>query len=101
MKSIALTVTEQKNAMSNNPKTIAVLARADCKGGVCIGSVDDYQFVVWHVVPDRMDKRYGLSACNGCGIDAATLELVDECLVVEGSHRGPALVLHLGVENGY
>ena len=64
-----------------------------------------------HVVPDRMGERYGLSARNGCGIDAATLalgyaaslveELVDECLVVEGSHRGPASVLHLGVENGY
>ena len=35
MKSIALTVTEQKNVMSNNPKTIAALARADCKGGGC------------------------------------------------------------------
>ena len=87
--------------MSNNPKTIAALARADCKGGVCIGSVDDYQFVVRQVVPDRMDKRYGLSACNGCGIDATTVELVKECLVVIGSHRGPASVLHLGVENGY
>ena len=48
-----------------------------------------------------MDKRYGLSACNGCGIDTATLELVDECLVVIGSHAGPASVLHLVVENGY
>lgn len=87
--------------MSNNPKTIAALARADCKGGVCIGSVDDYQFVVRQVVPDRMGKRYGLSACNGYCIDAATLELVDECLVVIGTHRGPVLALHLGVENGY
>ena len=87
--------------MSNNPKTIAALARADCKGGVCIGSVDDYQFVAWQVIPDGMGKRYGISACYGCGIDAATLELVKECLVVVGSHRGPASVLHLGVENGY
>ena len=87
--------------MSNNPKTTAALTRADCKGGVCIGSVDSYQFVAWLVVPDRMGKRYGLSDRNGCGIDAATLELVDECLVVVGSHRGPASVLHLGVENGY
>ena len=30
-----------------------------------------------------------------------TLELVDECLIVIGSHRGPAAVLDLGVENGY
>ena len=98
MKSIALTAIEQKNAMSNNPKSIAALARADCKGGGCIGSVDDYQFVVRQVVPDRMGKRYGLSACNGCGIDATTMELVKECLVVIGTHRGPASALHLSVE---
>ena len=73
--------------MSNNPKTTAALARADCKGGVCISSVDDYQFVVWQIVPDRMGKRYGLSVCNGSGIDAATLELVDERLVVVSSYR--------------
>ena len=101
MKSIALTVTEQKNVMSNNPKTIAALARADCKGGVCIGSVDDYQFVVRQVVPNRMGERNDFSIGNGCGIDAATLELVDECLVMIGTHRGPVSVLHLGVENGY
>ena len=87
--------------MSNNPKTIAALARVHCKGGVCFGSADDYQIVVWKVVPDRMGKRYGLSDCNGSCIDAATLELVDECLVEVGSHRGPASALHLGVENGY
>ena len=86
--------------MSNNPKTIAALARADCKGGVCIGSVDDYQFVVRQVVPDGMGKRYGLSACNGSGIDAAMVELVKECLVVIGSHRTPASALHLIIENG-
>ena len=48
-----------------------------------------------------MGEGDGLAVVNGCGIDAATLELVDECLVVIGSHRGPASVLHLGVENGY
>ena len=60
-----------------------------------------YKPIAGHVVPDRMGKRYGLSACNGYGIDAATLELVKECLVVIGTHRGPASALHLGVENGY
>ena len=71
MKSIALTVIEQKNAISNKQKTTAALARADCKGGVCIGLADNYQFIVWQVVPDRMSKRYALSACYVCGIDAA------------------------------
>ena len=87
--------------MSNNPKTIAALARADCKGGGCIGSVDDYQFVVRQVVPDRMGEGNGFSIGNGRCIDAATLELIKECLVVVGTHRGPASALHLYVENGY
>ena len=50
--------------------TIAALARADCKGDVCIGSVDDYQFVVRQVILDRMGKRYGIDACYDCGINA-------------------------------
>ena len=87
--------------MSNNPKTIAALARADCRGGVCIGSVDDYQFIIWQVEPDRMSKRYGIPACNGCGIDATTMEFVDECLVVIGTHTCPTSILDLTVENGY
>lgn len=37
-----------------------------------------------------MGKEDGLAIVNRCSIDAATLELVDECLVVVGSHRGPA-----------
>ena len=70
-------------------RTTTALARADCKGGVCIGLADNYQFIVWQVVPDRMSKRYALSACYVCGIDAAMVELVKECMVVVGSHGGP------------
>ena len=58
-----------------------------------------HQLIYQLVVLDRMSKQYGPSVCNGCGINTATLELVDECLVVVGSYRGPASVLHLGVEN--
>ena len=79
-------------------KAIAALARADYKGGGCIGSVDDYQFVVRQVVPDRMGEGNVFSIDNGSSIDAATVELVKECLVAIGSHRGPASALHLGVE---
>ena len=45
-----------------------------------------------------MEESNSLAIINRCGIDAATLELVDECLVVVGSHRGPASALHLGVK---
>ena len=87
--------------MSNNPKTIAALARADCKGGDSIRSVDDYQFVVRQVVPDRMGERNSFSISNGSSINAATQELIKECLIVICPHTGPASALHLGVENGY
>ena len=45
-----------------------------------------------------MGENDGLAVINGSGIDATTLELVNERLVVVGTHRGPASVLHLGVE---
>ena len=63
-------------------------------------SIDDCQFVIWQVISDRLAKGDDLAIVNGSDIDAATLKFVDECLVVIGSHRGPATALHLGVENG-
>jgi len=60
-----------------------------------------YKPIAGHVVPDRMGKRDAPAITNGNSIDATTLKLVKECLVVIGSHRGPASALHLGVENGY
>jgi len=60
-----------------------------------------YKPIAGHVVPDSMSERNSFSIGNGRCIDAATVELVKECLVVIGSHTGPASVLHLGVENGY
>ena len=35
-------------------RTTTALARVDCKGGVCIGLADNYQFIVWQVVPDTV-----------------------------------------------
>ena len=48
-----------------------------------------------------MSEGESLAIIDGSSIDAATLELVEECLVVVGSHRRPASVLYLGVKNGY
>jgi len=45
-----------------------------------------------------MGERDGSAIIYGSSIDAATLELIKECLVVIGTHRGPASALHLGVE---
>ena len=74
------------------------------KGGVLFeggfSGVGD-KSIAGHVVPDRMSEENGFSIGNGSRINTATLELVDECLVVIGSHTGPTSVLHLGVENCY
>ncbi len=37
-----------------------------------IRSVDDYQFVVRQVVPDRTDKGDGFAVVNGRSVDAST-----------------------------
>jgi hypothetical protein len=63
-------------------------------------SADGYKPVFGYAVPDRMDERDGSAIIYGSSINASTLELVKECLVVIGSHRGPPSVLHLGIENG-
>ena len=48
-----------------------------------------------------MGEGYGVAIGNSGSINASTLELVDECLIMIGTHGGPAAVLDLGVENGY
>ena len=60
-----------------------------------------HQLIYQLVVLDRMSKQYGPSVCNGCGINTATLELVDECLVVVGSHTSPAGITDLMIEYCY
>ena len=45
-----------------------------------------------------MCERGGFTITNGCNIDAATLELVDECLVVVGTHTSPAGIADLMIE---
>jgi len=48
-----------------------------------------------------MGERDGSAIIYGSSIDAAAVELVEECLVVVGSHGGPASALHLGIEDVY
>ena len=64
-------------------------------------SADDDQSIAGNIVPDGMGEGGGFAVIDGRDINAATLELVKECLVVIGSHTGPPSALHLGVENGY
>ena len=74
------------------------------KGGVLYEggcSADGYKPIAGNVVSDRVGERNVFSSGNGSSIDVAALELVEECMIVIGSHTGPASALHLGVENGY
>ena len=58
-----------------------------------------YKPIAGHVVTDRVGERNCFSIGNGSSIDAATLELVNECLIVISSHTGSDSALHLGVED--
>lgn len=80
------------------------MPRADSKGGVLILrgiSADDDQSIAGNIVPDGMGEGGGFAVIDGRDINAATLELVDECLIVIGSHTSPAGTADLTVENGY
>ena len=77
------------------------MSEADGKGGAfdLIGiSVDGGQLVVGNIVPNGTDEVDGLAIIDGRDINAATQELVDECLVVIGTHICPAGVVNLTIE---
>jgi hypothetical protein len=80
------------------------LSRADGKGGVfdIRGISADYgQSIVGKIVLDGMCEGYGFAIIDGRGFNASTQELVDECLVVIGTHTCPTSVLNLSIEKGY
>ena len=66
-----------------------------------IRSVDGDQFIVRQVVSDRMSKGDYLAIIDCSGIDTSSLELVDECLVVVGTHTCPTAITNLTVEDVY
>ena len=65
------------------------------------GSADDGQTAVGYIVLDEMSETDDLTIIDSCDINAATLELVDECLVVIGTHSGPAGIADLTIEYCY
>ena len=58
-------------------------------------SADDDEFATLYVVSDRMGERDCLTVIDRRDINASSQELVNERLVVVGTHTGPASVLHL------
>ena len=64
-------------------------------------SADSGKPVARYIVPDGMGKTDGLTVIDGRNINTSSLELVDECLVVIGSHTSPAGIADLMIENCY
>ena len=64
-------------------------------------SADSGKPVARYIVPDGMGKTDGLTVIDGRNINAATLKLVDKCLVMIGTHTSPAGIADLMIENGY
>ena len=80
------------------------MPRADGKGGVFdIKRIpaDGGQSIIGNIALDGSSEADGFAITNGCNVNAAVLELVDECLIMIGTHTGPASVLHLGIEDVY
>ena len=81
-----------------------LLPRADGKGGVIYIrgiSANGGQPIVGNIVPDVTSERYGFAIIDGRGFNASSLELVNECMVVIGTHTSPARVTDLTIEYCY
>lgn len=92
------------NATRDRADNTPLLPRADGKGGVSPVGIflrENYQLIVGQDIPDGVGKRNRLAVIDGRDIDASILELVDEGLVVIGTHGKPASILDLGIEHGY
>ena len=57
-----------------------------------------YKPIAGHVVTDRVGERNCFSIGNGSSINTSSLELVNECLIVIGSHGRPRTALNLLIE---
>lgn len=65
------------------------------------GLVDNNQLVVTKVVLDMPRETDGVTITDSGHIDTSTLKLVDECLVMIGTHTCPAGIANLTIEYYY
>lgn len=65
------------------------------------GLVDNNQLVVTKVVIDMSRETDGVTITDSGHIDTSTLKLVDECLVMIGTHTCPAGITNLTIEYYY
>lgn len=80
------------------------MPKADGKCGVFISeglSANGGQPIVSNIEPDEMSEDDSLTIIDGRDINASSLELVDECLVVIGTHTSPAGITNLMIEYCY
>ena len=59
------------------------------------------QPIVSNIIPDGIGETDGLTIIDRINVNTSSLELIDECLVVKGTHTGPASVADLTIEYCY
>ena len=68
-------------------KALSILANKGGIFGIRGISADGGQPIVGNIVPDGMGEVDGLTVIDGRSVDTSTLELINERLIVIGSHR--------------
>lgn len=100
---IESTLSNEKQSVTRVYKT-PPLPRADGRGGVFFNrviSADGNQPIDGNIVLDRTSEADSFTIIDGRDINAAPQELVDECLIVIGTHTSPAGVADLTIEDCY
>ena len=62
---------------------------------------DGNQSIVHKVILNWLIKTDGVTVTDGRDINASTLELVDECLIMISTHGRPPRVLDFVIKRGY
>jgi hypothetical protein len=66
-----------------------------------LGSVYENQLVVGQIIRDRVGEADNMPIIYTCGVNSTPLKLVNESLIMIGSHTRPAMITNLVVEDVY
>jgi hypothetical protein len=66
-----------------------------------LGSVYENQLVVGQIIRDRVGEADNMPIIYTCGVNSTPLKLVNESLIMIGSHTRPATITNLAVEDVY
>jgi hypothetical protein len=79
------------------------LAKADARDYLIIllGLVYENKFIVGQIIRDRVGEADYMPVIYTCGVNVTPLKLVNESLIMIGSHTRPATITNLAVEDVY